>query len=32
MIEQMHLVTEEVFPKLGEKVERRPLPNLEPLV
>jgi hypothetical protein len=32
MIEQMHLVTGEVFPKLGEKVERRPLPNLQPLV
>jgi hypothetical protein len=28
----MHLVTEEVFPRLGEKVERRPLPNLEPLL
>jgi len=25
-------VTEEVFPRLGEKVERRPLPNLEPLL
>ena len=32
MSEQMHLVMEEVFPKLGEKVERRPLPNLEPLI
>jgi hypothetical protein len=32
MSEQMHLVTEEVFPRLGEKVERRPLPNLEPLL
>ena len=25
MIEQMHLMIEEVFPKLGEPVERRPL-------
>ena len=24
--------SEEVFPRLGEKVERRPLPNLEPLL
>ncbi|MFZ9320523.1 MAG: hypothetical protein ACO245_05625, partial [Ilumatobacteraceae bacterium] len=32
MSEQMHLVIEEVFPKLGEKVERRPLPNLQPLI
>ena len=31
MNEQMHLVAEEVFPRLGEKIERRPLPNLEPL-
>ncbi|HEX9259047.1 MAG TPA: LLM class flavin-dependent oxidoreductase, partial [Acidimicrobiales bacterium] len=26
--EQMHLVVEEVFPRLGEPVERRPLPDL----
>jgi alkanesulfonate monooxygenase SsuD/methylene tetrahydromethanopterin reductase-like flavin-dependent oxidoreductase (luciferase family) len=32
MEEQMHLVTEEVFPRLGETVERRALPNLQPLV
>jgi alkanesulfonate monooxygenase SsuD/methylene tetrahydromethanopterin reductase-like flavin-dependent oxidoreductase (luciferase family) len=32
MDEQMHLVVEEVFPRLGEPVERRPLPNLQPLV
>ena len=32
MSEQMHLVVEEVFTKLGEKVERRPLPNLQPLI
>ena len=31
MIEQMHLVVEEVFPRLGEQVERRPLPSLSPL-
>lgn len=31
MIEQMHVVAEEVFPRLGEKVERRPLPSLTPL-
>jgi len=29
--EQMHLVVEEVFPRLGEKVERRPLPDIAPL-
>ena len=28
--EQMHLVVEEVFPRLGEPVERRPLPDLAP--
>jgi hypothetical protein len=28
----MHLVAEEVFPRLGEKIERRPLPHLSPLV
>lgn len=32
MNEQMHLFSEEVMPKLGEKMERRPLPNLQPLV
>jgi hypothetical protein len=32
MNEQMHLVAEEVMPKLGEKMDRRPLPNLQPLV
>ena len=26
--EQMHLVVNEVLPRLGEKIERRPLPNL----
>jgi hypothetical protein len=31
MNEQMHLVAEEVFPRLGEKVERRPLPGLTPI-
>ncbi len=31
MDEQMHLVAEEVFPKLGEPMERRPLPNLPAL-
>jgi hypothetical protein len=30
--QQMHLVAEEVMPKLGEKMDRRPLPNLQPLV
>jgi alkanesulfonate monooxygenase SsuD/methylene tetrahydromethanopterin reductase-like flavin-dependent oxidoreductase (luciferase family) len=30
--EQMHLVTQEVLPRLGEKVESRPLPDLEPLI
>jgi alkanesulfonate monooxygenase SsuD/methylene tetrahydromethanopterin reductase-like flavin-dependent oxidoreductase (luciferase family) len=29
--EQMHLVAEEVIPRLGETVERRPLPSLAPL-
>ena len=32
MNEQMHLVAEEVFPRLGEKIERRPLSHLSPLV
>ncbi len=31
MNEQMHLVIEEVFPRLGEAVERRPLPGLQPI-
>lgn len=29
--EQMHLAVEEVLPRLGETVERRPLPEVEPL-
>ncbi|CAB4610592.1 unannotated protein [freshwater metagenome] len=32
MNEQMHLVAEEVMPQLGESMDRRPLPNLTPLV
>jgi hypothetical protein len=32
MDEQLHLMVEEVVPRLGETVERRPLPNLTPLV
>jgi alkanesulfonate monooxygenase SsuD/methylene tetrahydromethanopterin reductase-like flavin-dependent oxidoreductase (luciferase family) len=32
MEEQMHLVAEEVIPRLGETVERRPVPDLAPLV
>jgi len=32
MNEQLHLFAEEVMPRLGEKMERRPLPNLQPLV
>lgn len=32
MNEQLHLFAEEVMPKLGEKMERRPLPHLQPLV
>ena len=32
MAEQMHLVAEEVMPRLGEKMDRRPLPHLQPLV
>jgi alkanesulfonate monooxygenase SsuD/methylene tetrahydromethanopterin reductase-like flavin-dependent oxidoreductase (luciferase family) len=32
MKEQMHLFAEEVMPRLGEKMERRPLPNLSPLL
>ena len=31
MTEQMHLVAEEVMPRLGETIERRPLPGLQPL-
>ena len=31
MNEQMHLVVEEVFPRLGETVQRRPLPALDPI-
>jgi alkanesulfonate monooxygenase SsuD/methylene tetrahydromethanopterin reductase-like flavin-dependent oxidoreductase (luciferase family) len=31
MNEQMHLVAEEVFPRLGEPIERRPLPDLTPI-
>jgi alkanesulfonate monooxygenase SsuD/methylene tetrahydromethanopterin reductase-like flavin-dependent oxidoreductase (luciferase family) len=29
--EQMHLTVSEIFPRLGETVERRPLPDLSPL-
>ena len=32
MNEQLHLFAEEVMPRLGETMERRPLPNLQPLV
>jgi alkanesulfonate monooxygenase SsuD/methylene tetrahydromethanopterin reductase-like flavin-dependent oxidoreductase (luciferase family) len=32
MNEQLQLFAEEVMPKLGEKMDRRPLPNLAPLV
>ncbi len=32
MNEQLHLFAEEVLPKLGETMERRPLPQLQPLV
>lgn len=32
MSEQLHLFAEDVMPKLGETMERRPLPNLQPLV
>lgn len=32
MNEQLHLFANEVMPRLGEKMERRPLPNLVPLV
>jgi alkanesulfonate monooxygenase SsuD/methylene tetrahydromethanopterin reductase-like flavin-dependent oxidoreductase (luciferase family) len=31
MEEQLHLMVEEVFPRLGEPVERRPLPDLRPI-
>lgn len=32
MNEQLHLFAEEVLPKLGETMERRPLPQMQPLV
>ena len=32
MNEQLHMVAEEVMPQLGESMERRPLPQLSPLV
>lgn len=32
MDEQLHLIAEDVFPRLGEPIERRPLPDLQPLV
>ena len=32
MNEQLHMVAEEVMPKLGETMDRRPLPSLSPLV
>jgi len=32
MKEQLHMVAEEVMPKLGETMDRRPLPSLSPLV
>ncbi len=32
MKDQMHMVAEEVMPKLGETMDRRPLPSLSPLV
>jgi hypothetical protein len=32
MNEQLQLFAEEVMPKIGEKMDRRPLPNLAPLV
>lgn len=32
MNEQLHLFAEEVMPRLGEKMDRRPLPQLQPLV
>ena len=32
MKEQMHLFAEEVMPRLGETLDHRPLPNLQPLV
>jgi hypothetical protein len=32
MNEQMQLFAEEVMPRLGETMERRPLPNLQPLI
>ncbi len=32
MNEQMHFIADEIFPRLGEKIERRALPNLQPLI
>ncbi len=32
MKDQLHMVAEEVIPKLGETMDRRPLPSLSPLV
>ena len=32
MNDQLHMVAEEVMPKLGETMDRRPLPSLSPLV
>jgi len=32
MKDQLHMVAEEVMPKLGESMDRRPLPSLSPLV
>ena len=32
MNEQMHFIADEIFPRLGEKIERRSLPNLQPLI
>ena len=32
MKDQLHMVAEEVMPKLGETMDRRPLPSLSPLV
>lgn len=32
MKDQLHMVAEEVMPKLGEAMDRRPLPSLSPLV
>ena len=32
MNEQMHFMADEIFPRLGEEIDRRELPNLEPLI